>query len=85
MFCWLVGLSSAHCCPSQCLSILFPRHLTSSCASFVTEDDARTDTWKHMAKSDGLLKKYAVDVFTDIQLDEGLHFLADKDVTTRRE
>ena len=38
-----------------------------------------------MAKSDGLLKKYAVDVFTDIQLDEGLHFLADKDVTTRRE
>ena len=65
--------------------LLFPRHFTSSCASFVTEDDARTDTWKHMAKSDGLLKKYAVDVFTDIQLDEGLHFLADKDVTTRRE
>ena len=41
--------------------------------------------WKHVAKSDRLLKKYAGDVFTDIQLDEGLHFLADKDVTTRRE
>ena len=85
MFCWLVGLSSAHCCPSQCLSTLFPRHLTSSCASFVTEDDARTDMWKHVAKSDRLLKKYAGDVFTDIQLDEGLHFIVDKDVTARRE
>ena len=38
-----------------------------------------------MAKSYGLFKKYAVEVFTDIQLDEGLHFLVDKDVTARRE
>ena len=52
---------------------------------FVTEDDARTDMWKHVAKSDRLLKKYAGDVFTDIQLDEGLHFIVDKDVTARRE
>ena len=42
MFCWLVGLSSTHCCPSQCLSTQFPRHLTSPCASFLTEDDVRT-------------------------------------------
>ena len=33
----------------------------------------------------GCIKKYAGDVFTDIQLDEGLHFIVDKDVTVRRE
>ena len=32
---------------------------------FVTEDVAKTDTWKHVAKSDRLLKKYAGDVFAD--------------------
>ena len=48
---------------------------------FVTEDDARTDMWKHVAKSDRLLKKYAGDVFADTQFDEGLHSIADKDVT----
>ena len=85
MFCWLVGLSSAHCCPSQCLSTQFPRHLTSPCASFVTEDDVRTDMCKHVTKSDRLLKKYAGNVFMDTQLDEGLHSIVDKDVTARRE
>ena len=39
------------------------------------------DTWKHEAKSDKLLKKYAGDVFADTQLDEGLHSIVDKDVT----
>ena len=26
---------------------------------FIQEEDAKTDTWKHMAKSDRLIKKYA--------------------------
>ena len=81
MFCWLVGLSSAHCCPSQCLSTQFLRHLTSPCASFVTEDDVRTDMCKHVTKSDRLLKKYAGDVFADTQLDEEFHSIVDRDVT----
>ena len=81
MLCWLVGLSNAHCCPSQYLSTQFHRHLTSPCASFVTEDDIRTDMCKHVTKSDRLLKKYAGDVFTDTQLDKGSHSIVDKDVT----
>ena len=35
---------------------------------FITEDDAKTDTWKHVAKSDRLIKKYAGDVFADTRL-----------------
>ena len=76
-----MGLSSAHCCPSQCLSTQFPRHLTSPCVSFVTEDDVRTDMGKHVTKYDKLLKKYAGDVFADTQLDEEFHSIVDRDVT----
>ena len=36
---------------------------------------------KHVTKSDRLLKKYAGDVLTDTQLDEGFHSIVDKDVT----
>ena len=34
-----------------------------------------------MAKSNGLLKKYARDVLADTRLDEGLYSIVDKDVT----
>ena len=51
----------------------FLRHLTSLCASFVTEDDVRTDMCKHVTRSDRLLKKYAGDVFADTQRDEEFH------------
>ena len=37
--------------------------------------------WKHVAKSDRLLKKYTGDVFADTQFNEGLHSIVDKDVT----
>ena len=48
---------------------------------FVTEENAKTDMWKHVAKSDRLLKKYAGDLFADTQFDEGLYSIVDKDVT----
>ena len=51
------------------------------CASFLTEDDVRTDMCKHVTKSDRLLKKYAGDVFADTQLDEEFHSIVDRDVT----
>ena len=49
---------------------------------FITEDDAKTDLLKHVAKSDRLIKKYAGDVFADTRLDDGLHSIVDKEVTT---
>ena len=55
------------------LSTQFLRHLTSLCASFVTEDDVRTDMCKHVTRSDRLFKKYAGDVFADTQRDEEFH------------
>ena len=48
----------------------------------VSDDDAKTDTWKHVANSDRLIKKYAGDVFADTCLDDGLHSIVHKDATT---
>ena len=41
------------------------------------EDDSRIDNWKHVAKSDKLLKKYAGDVFSETRIDDGLHDIVD--------
>ena len=48
---------------------------------FITEDDSKTDVWKHVAKSDRLVKKYAGDVFSETRLDDGLHSIVDKNET----
>ena len=48
---------------------------------FIQEDDAKTDTWKHVAKSDRLIK-YAGNAFAYTRLDDGLHAKVDKDATT---
>ena len=44
----------------------------------IVEDDSKTDVWKHVAKSDRLIKKYAGDVFSDTRLDDGLHSIVSK-------
>ena len=49
---------------------------------FIQEEDAKTDTWKNVAKSDRLVKKFAGDAFADTRLDDGLHAIVDKDTTT---
>ena len=49
---------------------------------FVNEDDSKTDMWKHVAKSDRLIKKYAGDVFSETRLDDGLHSIVDKNETS---
>ena len=47
-------------------------------SKFIQEDETKTDTWKHVAKSDRLIKKYAGDAFADTRLDDGLHAKVDK-------
>jgi hypothetical protein len=37
--------------------------------------------WKHVAKSDRLIKKYAGDVFSETRLGDGLHSIVDKNET----
>ena len=49
---------------------------------FIQEDETKTDTWKYVAKSDRLIKKYTGDAFADTRLDDGLHAKVDKDATT---
>ena len=49
---------------------------------FIQEEDGKTDTWKNVAKSDRLIKRYAGDAFADTRLDDGLHAIVDKDSTT---
>ena len=49
---------------------------------FIQVEDAKTDTWKNVAKSDRLVKKYAGDAFANTRLDDGLHAIVDKDSTT---
>ena len=45
---------------------------------FITKDDSRTDTWKHVSKSDRLVKKCGGDIFSETRLDDGLHSIVDK-------
>ena len=48
---------------------------------FISEDDSKIDAWKHVAKSDRLIKKYAGEIFADTKLDDGLHSIVDRSDT----
>ena len=45
---------------------------------FLTEDESKPDTWKQMAKSDKLIKKFSGEIFSETKLDDGLHSIVDK-------
>ena len=45
---------------------------------FVSVDESKPESWKHVAKSDKLIKKFSGEIFSETKLDDGLHSIVDK-------
>ena len=48
---------------------------------FVIGDETKYDSWKKVAPSEKILKKYGGEVFSETKLDDGLHSVVAKDLT----
>ena len=51
---------------------------TDDAGRFVEDNNAKSDAWKNVCKSDKLIKKYGGDIFSETRLDDGLHSIVDK-------
>ena len=45
---------------------------------FLSEDESRPDSWKQVAKSDKIIKKFSGEIFSETKLDDGLHSIVDR-------
>ena len=45
---------------------------------FVSADESKLDSWKQVAKSDKIIKKFSGEIFSETRLDDGLHSIVDK-------
>ena len=55
---------------------------TDDAGRFVEDNNAKSDAWKNVCKSDKLIKKYGGDIFSKPRLFDGLHSVVDKNEPT---
>ena len=48
---------------------------------FIIGDETKHDSWKKVAPSEKIIKKYGGEVFSETKLDDGLHSIVDKDLS----